>query len=386
MLQFLKHSVLVCLTLLFLCAPGMVLAQEEAKYTDKLKEIEELKGKISQLQGEARTLSSAISYLTNKKVLTQKQVEATEFEISVITRDIASLGGKIETLEGTLDEHTRALIADVQAGYKKGQVDPYQLVFSSQSFADLSTRARYIQLASAHHSQMLKKTTEVKISYDEQKLEKENKQKQVEDLKQKLQKQQADLAAQELAKQRLLTETKNNESNYQKQLAQALAEKEAIQRALVTGKKVGPVKRGDPIALVGNSGYPGCSSGKHLHFEVRKGSVWVDPAPYLQNKTVLDEEKNGQLVAVGSGSWSWPIEDQIRLTQHYGQTPWSWRYAYSGGIHTGFDMVSKSGDIIRAPADGNLFKSSEKCGSSSTINIVYIEHGDNVISFYLHVQ
>ncbi|MEP7167048.1 MAG: hypothetical protein ABI758_03665 [Candidatus Woesebacteria bacterium] len=220
-----KRRIFVCVLVLVLLVPTRSYAQDtDPRYQEKLKEIENLKGKITQLQGEARTLSSAISYLTNKKTLTEKQVEATEFEISVLTRDITSLGGKIETLEGTLDEHTRALISDVQVGYKQGQIDPYQLVFSSHSFADLSTRARYIQLASVHHSQMLKKTTEVKISYDTQKQEKEVKQKQVETLKVKLQQQQADLVAQEQAKKQLLSDTKNSEGNYQKLLAQAEAE------------------------------------------------------------------------------------------------------------------------------------------------------------------
>ena len=154
---------------------------------------------------------------------------------------------------------------------------------------------------------------------------------------------------------------------------------------MVSGVKVGPVKRGDPIALVGNSGYPGCSTGKHLHFEIRKNNTWVDPGSYLSGKTVVDEQNGGGNVSLGSGSWPWPIEDTVRLTQFYGHTPYSWRYTYSGGIHTGYDMVSTSSDVIRAPADGTLFKSSQFCGSS-TINIVYIEHGDNVVSLYLHVQ
>ena len=104
----------------------------------------------------------------------------------------------------------------------------------------------------------------------------------------------------------------------------------------------------------------------------------------MQNKSVYDEAVRAN-VNVGSGGWSWPIQDTVRLTQHYGVTPYSSIYKYSGGIHTGFDMVSTTSDVIRAPADGNLYKSSQSCGSS-IINIVYIEHGEGLISFYLHVQ
>jgi murein DD-endopeptidase MepM/ murein hydrolase activator NlpD len=170
-------------------------------------------------------------------------------------------------------------------------------------------------------------------------------------------------------------------------LAQAFAEKAAIEKALVSGVKVGPVKQGDPIGLVGNTGYPGCSTGKHLHFEVQRNNSWTDPAPFLQNKSVRDEQNpGGNMVAIGSGNWPWLIADTIRLTQFYGSTPYSWRYVYSGGVHTGLDMISTSNDVISAPADGTLYKSSQICGSDSTINIIYIDHGEGLISFYLHVQ
>jgi len=126
---------------------------------------------------------------------------------------------------------------------------------------------------------------------------------------QMLEKQKANLDAQKKAKNALLAQTKNDEKTYQNLLSQALAEKAAIERALVSGVKVGPVKRGDPIGLVGNSGYPGCSTGKHLHFEIRKNNTWIDPAPYLQNKSVKDEQNGGNMALIVAG---WEAADTKR--------------------------------------------------------------------------
>ena len=255
--------------------------------------------------------------------------------------------------------------------------DPVLLILSSNNLGEAFNRFSYLKKIQESDRSLLQRLTKAKDTYNAEKLDQE-------ELQNKLASQKKQLDTQKAAKASLLAITKNDEKKYQTLLSQALAEKAAIEKALVSGTKVGPVKAGDPIALVGNSGYPGCSTGKHLHFEVRKNNAWVDPGPYLQNKTVYDEAVRSN-ANIGSGGWAWPIQDTIRLTQHYGVTPYSSIYKYSGGIHTGFDMVSTTSDVIRAPSDGNLYKSSESCGSS-IINIVYIEHGDGLISFYLHVQ
>lgn len=209
---------------LSLFIPSIVRAEVDTsnpEYQSKLKEIQALKDKISQAQGEAKTLSSAINYLSNKKALTQKQIDATQFQITLLNHDVTTLSGKITSLEGALDAHVHALITDVQVSYKTPEINPFQLVLSSSSFTNYQTRARYLELATAQHSQILKKATEVKMDYDSQKAEKENKQKQVALLQTKLNAQQKDLVLQEQAKQRLLQDTKNSESNYQKLLSQA---------------------------------------------------------------------------------------------------------------------------------------------------------------------
>ena len=54
------------------------------------------------------------------------------------------------------------------------------------------------------------------------------------------------------------------------------------------------VSQGQVIAKIGSTGY---STGPHLHFEVRKFGVAVDPIPYLQgdnanNNTIENENVN----------------------------------------------------------------------------------------------
>ena len=70
------------------------------------------------------------------------------------------------------------------------------------------------------------------------------------------------------------------------------------------------------------------------------------------------------------------------INQRYGDTPWSWRY--SGGVHTGIDMES-SDTLIYAPEDGTLIKSTQGC-YNSTIKYAAIDHGDGIVSYYLHIK
>ena len=334
--------------------------------------IEEYRREIDRLQAQEDTLENQISQFNAQINLTQLKIEETE-------ERIALLGGRIDLLEVSLQSLTQAFSSRANETYKMARLgDPLVLLITSENLSEAVTRFHYLQRIQEADRELLTKLQDAQNTYVAEKDDQE-------ELQVELEGQQQVLGAQKQAKAELLEQTQNDEERYQELLSQALAEKAALERALVEGVEVGPVSQGEPIGLVGNSGYPGCSTGKHLHFEVRDGGNWVNPANYLSSHSVQDEQNGGTMINLGNGSWPWPIQDTIRLTQHYGETPYSWRYTYSGGIHTGLDMVSTSSDVIRAPANGTLYKSSQSCGGS-TINIVYIDHGGGVLTFYLHVQ
>ncbi|HQG78848.1 MAG TPA: peptidoglycan DD-metalloendopeptidase family protein, partial [bacterium] len=141
------------------------------------------------------------------------------------------------------------------------------------------------------------------------------------------------------------------------------------------------VEKGDIIAVMGNSGYPYCSTGTHLHFEVRKNGSVVNAEKYLKEKNLYVWHYNTGYTEIGSGSWDWPMKNP-EITQRYGKTPWSWRYP--NGLHEGIDMVSK--DVyIRAPKGGKIVKGGMGCGGG-TVNFAAIDHGDGVVSYYLHIK
>lgn len=354
---------------------NQVFAETEKEKLEQVQEdISVYEAEIQKLRGEANTLSNQIAQFN-------AQINLTYLRISQTEEKIRQLGGRIDQLETSLQGLTKAFNHRAVRTFKMARLNqPYLMILTSDDLSDAVSSFHYIKKIQESDRDLITRLEQAQGIYTAEKTDQEH-------LQKELLEHEKVLSAQKSAKDSLLEQTKANEGRYQELLAQALAEKAALEKAVATGIEVGPVSRGDIIGLVGNSGYPGCSTGKHLHLEIRKNGSWVNPASFFESRSMKDEQNGGAMITLGNGNWPWPIQDTIRLTQHYGNTPYSWRYSYSGGVHTGIDMVSTTSDVLRAPADGTLYKSTQSCGAnSSPINIVYIDHGDDLLSFYLHVQ
>lgn len=376
-----KILLAIVFTLSVLFTASGVFAQNAQDVDNRIRE---LQGKIAELKGQENSFSKQISLLDSQVTLTTLRIESIETAIAKLSKEITELAGEIERLESLLTKRSELVLRRIPQTYKRQVAPQFGLLLFSYDFSNFLARIKYLARVQEQDVQLLYQLKATQNHFGERKDLREEKRVEQENLQAQLEAETRELERQKKEKQVLLAQTRSSEAVYQSLLSQALLEKQALERALVEAVAIGPVAKGDPIALVGNSGYPGCSTGPHLHFEVRKNNSWVDPAGYLTSKTVNDEQ-NGGNSTLGGGSWDWPIADTIRLTQHYGKTPYSWRYVYSGGVHTGYDMVSTSNDVIRAPKEGTLYSSSQPCGSS-TIKIKYIDHGDSTLTFYLHVQ
>lgn len=377
-----KKFLIVIFSAVVILAPVQVFGQDNSDLDNRIRE---LKQKIAELQSQENTLSKEIGKVNIEIQIQTFNIESKRSAITRLAGEADQLNDQINRLEVLLNKRLELWLRRIPEAYKRQTLSQFGMMFFGKDFQDFLLRVKYISSVQTQDTNTLRQLKETQRNFSERKQLREDKKAEQEVLKIQLEQAVKELEKQKRTKQSLLEQTKNSEATYQTMLAQALAEKQAVDRALVEGVKVGPVKKGDPIALFGNTGYPGCSTGAHLHFEVRKNGSWVNAEGYLNSRDVADQQ-NGGRSTIGSGGWDWPLEGDIVVTQRYGQTPYSWRYAYSGGIHTGLDMISNSSAVIRAPADGTLFSSSQACGSSSIIKIKYIEHADQTVSFYLHVQ
>src|SRR3989344_2588694 len=346
--------------------------------------IDYFSNKISELRSQETTLSKQIAIMNNQIKLTEYRIEATEEEITNLTLDIDTASKKIGGLEKSLNELIVVLMNRVVATYEIGTIQPLQILLTSTDASDFLSRLNYLRRAQAHDKKLIYETQQAKIDYTNQKEIYEDKKKEIEKLKAQLVAYTNQLDQEKQAKQRLLSETQGSEANYQRFLAQAKAEYEAIV-GIIAGKgtesEVRKVNQGDVIATIIPTA--SCNStGPHLHFTVRRDGSAQDPFGFL--KSIEYTDNSGRDTFNPSGSWDWPIDSPIKFNQVFGDT-WYVRTYHFYPTHNGIDISGPS-LTVRAVKSGTMFRGSYAGYKGCTLPYVRVDHNDDGLdTFYLHV-
>lgn len=203
-------KILFVLTFTLLLLNSSTLISYSDQTDDLNNQIADLQKKIDASQDQIKTLSGQIAYYDNQITLTGLKITQTEAQISAIT-------GKIGQLEITLRSRADLLENQIVQIYKKGPVDSLQILFSDSDVSKIISRFKYMQFVQATNRKILHDTQVVQTNYAQQKTL-------VQDSKKKLDAQKKNLASIRAERDNLLKQTKNNEANYQKLLAQAQAE------------------------------------------------------------------------------------------------------------------------------------------------------------------
>ncbi|MBU1200804.1 hypothetical protein KJ953_04755 [Patescibacteria group bacterium] len=344
--------------------------------------------KINESKGQQYTLNSAIIVLNSKINLAQGQINQTQAQIDGLEQEISLLSTILVDLNKSLDELSVTYVARVRESYKQRDLNPLRLFFSSDSFGQLIIKLKYFNSVKTRDRLILQELEKARLDFDQQKLTKENKQQEVEDLKTKLVGQRVALGGQKAQKQDLLVITKNDEQKFQALLASARAELEAIE-AIIAGKgveeEVGEINQGDVIANV-ITGSSCNSSGTHLHFMIGDNSLVKNPFDYL--KSVDYYNNSGGDPFNPSGSWDWPLSSPIYFNQGYGST-WAIQNTWVSSIysfHNGIDISGGSTSVM-AVKSGKLYRGGYTGSAGCSLKYVRVDHADSDIdTYYLHVN
>jgi peptidoglycan hydrolase CwlO-like protein len=376
----------------------------QSEYDEVKAEIEKYERQLNSLVSKERTLANQIQQFESQIQLTALQITKTEAEIVQLKEEIDYLQFEVDDLEISLEKIALDIAERVVYRYQLGSVTPLQLFVKSNGIDQYVTRYAYLSYVEKQERQKLLELQKSQSMVTDIKLEREDKQAEVEEKKEQLQKLSQTLNSQKIAKENLLQVTRNDEARYRQLLEAARSREEQLAKLVFRDGKVSytlgifnlvksrQVGRGERIGTMGNSGYPRCSTAAHLHFEVIENAQvtssaltgdLINPQAYLQSRD-LSYFRNNDTIDVkrfGAGSYAWPMSTPV-ITQEFGQTPWSSRY--TNNFHTGIDMVDYNDYAVRAADSGTLYYAKIPCGNA--INIAIVAHTADKATVYLHLK
>lgn len=323
------------------------MADLKAKIQVLEQQAQQLKGTIVQKQEQADTLKNQVASLKNQVAslqiqisLTGKKIDKTKIEINGVQNNIFHTQEKIDKQKNTMGQ--LLLFLD--------RMDKDNLLSIMLKNDDLSDYFRQTQSAITVNTNLMNLVEELQDTEDQlnqNKNDLESKKKDLESLKQQQNVQKISLSQATQDKNQLLKDTKGQEAQYQKMLAD--------------------VERQESIFF---------SQLRELETHVIQGGL------YIVHVTALSLPKKGTKL------FQWP-EEGYKITQNYGCT----RYArcgrksgpYNGAPHNGIDMAAGYGSLIRAISDGQIIANGKNDGWG---NWVAIQHPNqyNLVSIYSHMS
>lgn len=205
-----KLIFLLTFTLLLFYSPALVFADDCSSLPPGQGQVDCYQKVVDSLGLQVNTLAGQITFYDAQIKLVTSKVNQTEDQI-------VSISTKINSLEDKLQEKSRLLEKQIRLSYKQGQIDPLQVLFSSDDVSQLISRFKYLQIVQSTNRRFLAETQAVQNNYGQQKTL-------VQDSQKRLQTQKTSLANLRAGRDNLLKQTKASESNYQKLLTQAKAE------------------------------------------------------------------------------------------------------------------------------------------------------------------
>jgi len=341
--QYLKVLlfVMVLFVFPFLFSYSQTALEIQNKIGEKSADIERIEQEIKKYQQELAGIGkqkSTLSSLIKELDLTRKKLNAdislTEKKIDRTNLSIQNLSSDISNKETSISNNQQALILDIKSLYELEQSDLTELLIKNDNLTEVWQDVDHMATIREAIVSKILSLRQVKGDLEVKRTDTIGAQKELVLLRAKLADQKKIIEQNTIEKNKLLKETKNSESAYQKLLKDQTAKKAAIEQEL-------------------------------RNYESQLKFI-LDPSS-LPNAGVL----------------SWPLDD-VYVTQMFGKTVAAKRL-YASGSHSGVDFRASVGTPVKAMADGTglgVGDTDTTCPGASFGKWVFIEYTNGLSSTY----
>jgi len=295
---------------------------------------------VNEKQKNISTLSNTIAIFSNKVKKLENDIYLTGQEIKLKNLLIQSFEIEIDKTSLDIKEKRSVLAGLIKAVNDYDQKGAIEILFEGDKLSDFFDQARYLEIINTNLNDSLGDVKRLKDELENKKIASEKEKKNLEELKEKTSIQKYALNQEKSDQQKILSQTKGEEAQYQSLLSET------------SRKRVELLKE---IAV--------------LEKEVER------------QKSFLYYAEAGKIPPAGTAIFRWP-ESKTILTQGYGMTSFAKTGAYGGAGHNGIDMAAGIGSSIVAAADGEVFVSGYNSGWG---NWVAVKHQNNMVTLYAHM-
>jgi murein DD-endopeptidase MepM/ murein hydrolase activator NlpD len=309
---------------------------------DKLeKEITQYEKDLDVIGKEKKTLQSAVNELDVSRKKVQTSITLTQNKITQTQSTINTLSGEIKTREKLVSEHQHALAESIRLLNAEDSTTLLEILLSGTSVSEAWENIDTLRQFKRGVEERVATLNAEKSGLEKKRTEHEEQQQVLTGQKQDLSQQKTTLDINRVAKNQLLSQTKNKESTYQDILEQKRKAKIEFENALNEYES--------------------------------KLSYILDPST---------------LPPAGKGVLRWPLS-KIRITQYFGNTEFAKSGAYNGSGHNGVDFGIPVGTPVMAALSGTIVETGNTdayAGCYSYGKWVLIQHANGLSTLYGHLS
>ena len=305
-----------------------------------------VQGKLSQVKKMLKEVQTLKSALDQAMVEADAKLEDLNNSIEILNADISHLE---EVIENTRNELNEAKIVKakqyatmkkrVQYMYEKGNKSYVEMLFTAGSFTEFLNTAEFINKISKYDRDMLNSYMDTVKQIEDKEAELLEEEEELKGKQSELLSQQQDVEEEMDEKQDAINLYSADINNKEAAIAEYeayIAEQKAVVEAL-------------------------------------------EAAIQAEKKRLLEENKEAR--TYDGGQFAWPAPKYVRISDDYGNR--THPILGTQQFHNGVDMAAPSGSPILAAYDGEVVAADY---SASMGNYIMINHGDGIITIYMHAS